>query len=357
MGNMRRCRCTGFAGWLLAAAVLLAACLPPARASGRTALGAGSYEIGSSSLSLYVNAMGGIQFANGIYRGASVTVDGAGNAQLTLRFGAGQVTIYSITVDTFIHATPTVDGTQYTVPPGYYDPQGVVQTASYTLSGNTALDNNGESVRYVDSMTFPVSVGTGTATYHLWLYVNSNVMGCQFGSGSGSAGSNSPGQLTSYAATLSIDWDSVQGGSVATSSPSEPGTQQTPDAQSSGSPIQEPSPAPGDGGEDGPIGGSGLVEIPAVVRLASTVETASYTVSARDLDLPPGAHVAVSASPEGTLQNGGDEIAFANTLAGEVLQASGDTLTGVIQLGGSPSNVGSYTGTAWFTIRVVREDG
>ena len=94
-----------------------------------------------------------------------------------------------------------------------------------------------------------------------------------------------------------------------------------------------------------------------MIRLASTVETASYTVSARDLDLPPGAHMAVAASPEGTLRNGGDEIAFANTLAGEVLQASGDTLTGVIQLGGSPSNVGSYTGTAWFTIRVVREDG
>lgn len=356
MGNMRRYRCTRFAGWLLAAAVLLAACLPSARASGWTALGEGSYEIGSSSLSLYVNAMGGIQFANGIYRGASVTVDGAGNAQLTLRFGAGQVTIYSITVDTFIHATPTVDGTQYTVPPGYYDPQGMVQTAAYTLSGNTALDNNGTAVRYVDSMTFPVSVGSGTVTYHLWLYVNSNVMGCQFGNGSGSAGSNSPGQLTPYAATLSVDWGSIQGGS-ATSSPSVPGAQQPPGAQPSGNPSPEPSEEPGNSGEDGPIGGSGLVEIPAVIRLPSTAETANYTVSAQNLDLPAGAHVAVSASPEGRLQNGGDELGFTNVLAGEALQASGDTLTGVIQVEGSPSNVGNYTGTVQFAIRIVRGDG
>ena len=187
----------------LAAVMLLSLPVASAAAGSSPNLGAGTYEIESSSLSLYVNAMGGIEFAQGIYQGASVTVDASGNAQLILRFGAGQVTIYSITVDTFVDPTDSA--------PGYYDGSGSVQEAAYTVSEDTALNPANESVRYVDSMTFPVSVGTGSETYHLWLYVNSNVMGVQFGDGSGSGSSNQPGVSTPYAATLTIDWDSVQG--------------------------------------------------------------------------------------------------------------------------------------------------
>ncbi|HJH62707.1 MAG TPA: hypothetical protein IAC84_05535, partial [Firmicutes bacterium] len=110
----------------LAAVMLLSLPVASAAAGSSPNLGAGTYEIESSSLSLYVNAMGGIEFAQGIYQGASVTVDASGNAQLILRFGAGQVTIYSITVDTFVDPTDSA--------PGYYDGSGSVQEAAYTVS-------------------------------------------------------------------------------------------------------------------------------------------------------------------------------------------------------------------------------
>ena len=89
----------------LAAVMLLSLPVASAAAGSSPNLGAGTYEIESSSLSLYVNAMGGIEFAQGIYQGASVTVNAGENAQLILRYGAGQVTIYSITVDTFVDPT------------------------------------------------------------------------------------------------------------------------------------------------------------------------------------------------------------------------------------------------------------
>ena len=63
----------------------------------------------------------------------------------------------------------------------------------YTLSDDTALNSKSEEVHYVTSISFPIE--RLKDTYELTVYVNSNVMGVQFGTG-GSDG---------YPATLTVD--------------------------------------------------------------------------------------------------------------------------------------------------------
>lgn len=170
-------------------------------------LAEGTYQV-NASLSCYINAMGGVEFGDGLFKGAYITIDSNGNAMATLELTAGKVTIYSVTCDTFVDATNSV--------PGYYDSDGMVFDAKYTKSSNTALNAANEEIHYVDSMTFPVSQDKDT--YYLWIYVNSNVMGSQFCDGKGSGGSGKPGEQTPYAAIFTIDWSSL---------PVEDGTDET----------------------------------------------------------------------------------------------------------------------------------
>ena len=68
----------------------------------------------------------------------------------------------------------------------------------YTLSDDTALNSKSEEVHYVTSISFPIE--SVKDTYELTVYVNSNVMGVQFGTG-GSDG---------YPATLTVDRNSLK---------------------------------------------------------------------------------------------------------------------------------------------------
>lgn len=158
----------------------------------------GTYQI-KTEFSCYVNAMGGVEFGAPLLTSASVEVSTDGSKTMTLYFTKSQVTIYSITCDTFIDVSPSYitetngikSGTL-----GYYNGDEILITDSvtYTLSDDTAENAQKEQVHYVDSVTFPIEYESDT--YNLTLFVNSNVMGTQF-------------TKDGYAATLSVDWSSV----------------------------------------------------------------------------------------------------------------------------------------------------
>lgn len=161
-------------------------------------LSEGTYQI-HAELSCYVNAMGGVEFGAPLLTSASVEVSADGRKSMTLYFTKSQVTIYSISCDTFMDASPSyiteTNGIQSgTI--GYYNAEGALITDSvtYTLSDDTAENAQKEQVHYVDSVTFPIEYESDT--YSLTLFVNSNVMGTQF-------------TKDGYAATLSVDWSSL----------------------------------------------------------------------------------------------------------------------------------------------------
>ncbi|HJH62701.1 MAG TPA: hypothetical protein IAC84_05505 [Firmicutes bacterium] len=185
---------------LLGAAALAAVCLGTAvpTAHGASGLPAGSYYV-QAELSCYVNAMGGVEFGAPLLTMAQVEVDETGGRSLTLYFTKSQVTIYGITCDTFLDASPSyvtdTDGVRSgTI--GYYEADGTLVTEGvrYTLSDDTAENARQEQVHYVDSITFPVQEERDT--YGLTLYINSNVMGTQF-------------TADRYPANLTVDWASL----------------------------------------------------------------------------------------------------------------------------------------------------
>lgn len=185
---------------VLGAVALTVACLGPAVpvAHGASELPAGIYYV-QAELSCYVNAMGGVEFGEPLLTMAQVEVDEAGSRSLTLHFTKSQVTIYGITCDTFLDASPSyvtdTDGvTSGTI--GYYETDGTLVTEGvrYTLSDDTAENARQEQVHYVDSITFPV--GEERDTYGLTLFINSNVMGTQF-------------TADRYPANLTVDWASL----------------------------------------------------------------------------------------------------------------------------------------------------
>lgn len=142
--------------------------------------------------------MGGVEFGGPLLASAEVTVS-SGNANLKLTFRKSAVTIYGITCDTFIDTNPGGSANGQGIQAGtigYYDKNGNLNTSNVTttLSADTALNSANEAVHYATSMSFPLDCVT--TTYQLTLYVNSNVMGMQFGAGS-------------YPATLTIDWSNV----------------------------------------------------------------------------------------------------------------------------------------------------
>lgn len=166
----------------------------------------GTYAL-SARLSCYVNAMGGVEFGEPLVKSAVLNVQEDGSETITLYLTKSSVTIYSVTCDTFVDAAPApAEGSTESAAVengtvGYYDAQGQLQTegASFTLSEDTALNPANEAVHYVDSITFPID--SRKDTYDLSVYVNSNVMGVQFGS------VQSLGESGGYAAVLSVDWE------------------------------------------------------------------------------------------------------------------------------------------------------
>lgn len=149
----------------------------------------GTYTL-KGSLSCYVPAMGGVEFGAPLLTDIKVTVKN-GNADMKIGFRKSSVTIYGITCDTFI------DSDSGKV--GYYSKNGTLVTDGVTVvkSLDTALNPKNEAVRYVESVTF--SPDEITDTYQLSLYVNSNVMGTQFGKDGG------------YPAKLTVDWSLIPG--------------------------------------------------------------------------------------------------------------------------------------------------
>ncbi len=293
-------------------------------------LAEGTYDITDyTTLYCYVNAMGGVDFAADTLEGASLTVDADGNATLTLSLGSTSGTIYMVTYTAFVSDQVT---------PSYYDADGNVQAATYTLSsstlsGTTLTMGSGKYVyddmNYVDSMTFPVVVGQNQN--YLRIFINSSVMGCLFCDGSGTGASNQIDTDTSYVGSLTIDWDAVLAdfGTV------------DPNAYTQNAEISYTYAAPN----------TFEVSIPATISLGSD-SSASYTIEAVDFALDEGATVTVTAPAAGTLTSGENSVAFANSLTSGVLSASGDILTGVISVG-TPEAYGDYTGTLTFTISFV----
>lgn len=294
-------RVTSFLSVLLCLGLLLVQ-VPSALAA--ETLEEGSYAV-DAKLSCYVSAMGGIEFGAPLLTGATVTVDGEGNASVTLSLSKSQVTIYGVTCDTFVDASQSV--------PGYYS-GGSRRSASYTKSSATALNPDNVAVHYVDSMTFPVTRGTGT--YSLYLYINSNVMGVQFGDGS----------ETSYRASLTIDWRSA-------------------------AKIGETSQQTATVVYNYIVDGTYEVAIPGTITVSKKTGKGSYAVKAQNFDIAEGAYVQVTTENGGTLTCGKENISFTNQLADGKLRASGDTLNGTVTVSQTPKVEGVYTGTLNFVIR------
>ena len=158
------------------------------------------------------------------------------------------------------------------------------------------------------------------------VYLDSNVMGCQLGDGSGKGSSNNPGVATAHTAKLTIDWDSAEKIAVADES-----TDRTATVEYNVESGYE-------------------VEIPATITVDSATNQGSYTVTAQKFILNGGAYVTVTASEGGKLVSGSNEIAFTNTLEEGKLAKTGDALAGEVEVTETATNPGKYTGTVNFTI-------
>lgn len=277
----------------------------------------GTYSV-DSDLSMFVNAMGGIEFGSGILNDTQITVDSEGNASMTLNMTKSQVTIYSVVAYTF------VDNRNSAL--GYYDNSGalVKDGVTYTTSSDTAPDSKSENVNYVDSMTFPLD--TYRDTYNLYIYLNSNVMGVQFCDGSGTGASNNPDVTTPYKAILTVDWDTLTKKAVA----DETKTQ-------SANVVYN-------------VDGSYEISIPSTITVDSSTKTGSYKVEAKNFVLDDKGYVTVTAQESGKLSNGSSSLAFTNALADGKFTKTGDALDGTVTVTDNASSAGEYKGTIDFTI-------
>lgn len=288
---------------LVAAAIMVAALGMTAFAAGYEDLEAGSSYTVDASLSCYVTAMGGVEFGAPLLTNTVVTVNEDNSADITLSLTKSSVTIYSVTADTFIDPNYTVgynDGTEW-------------QTAEYTISNDTALNPDSEPVNYVDSITFRLP--SVSETYSLAVYVNSNVMGVQFG-----------GEGASYSSTLTVDWSSCT--KIAT--PDETTTQSATVKYS--------------------VTGGYEVKIPSTITVDSDTNVGEYVVEANKFVVPENAYVTVTANAAGSLTNGSNSISFGNDLEAGKLAANGDTLNGTVTITGPVTAPGDYSGTIDFTI-------
>lgn len=92
------------------------------------------------------------------------------------------------------------------------------------------------------------------------------------------------------------------------------------------------------------------VKIPANISVDPEHLTACYTVASEGFDLPEGGYVTVTATTSGQLRSETDSVSFTNTLSGNYLYATGETLSGTIRVE-EPERSGIYTGTITFLIR------
>lgn len=327
---------------VLAVAMLMSMSAVSAFAAGTTTeLNEGSYTL-DASLSCYVNAMGGIEFAeefnlnantygtSGIFDSATLTVDADGNEYVTVNFGKGAGAIYTVAFEAYVDPNYSLK---------YYDANHELQTVTSST--------NSDDGSYVTSITFPLVVDTNatvfdkttgaatsagntaestTVVIDLWFVVNSNVMGLQFCDGSGTAGSNTFETATKYVAALTLNLSSAEKIAVADESSNQSATVEY------------------------TVTGGYEVEIPATITVDSTTNKGSYTVTAQNFILDEGAYVTVTASESGKLVSGSNEIAFTNTLAEGKLTQTGDTLAGEVEVTETATNPGKYTGTINFTI-------
>ncbi|MCD8026288.1 MAG: hypothetical protein LUF33_05020 [Clostridiales bacterium] len=314
-----------------AAIMMVSAASTSAFAAETSDLDAGTYTV-DSELSLYVNAMGGIEFADDLYKSTEITVDESGNAYATLNFyhGTGEFSIYTVSVYHFINADKSA--------PGFYESDGTLNTTdiTYTLSeaSDTLPDSNGNEYQYVTSITVPVEVDDSEV--YLWLYVDSQIMGCQFGDGSGNAASNTPGETTPCEALLTIDWDTLTAGSSS-------GAADADETSSASANVTYTATV-----ED--TGDSYEVAIPESIVVDPSTKEGTYTVEASDFDLADGAYVEVSADTSGTLSDGTNLIAFSNALESVQLTKTGDSANGTVTVTEDAPASGTYTGTLDFAI-------
>ena len=288
---------------------------------------AGTYNV-DATLSCYVNAMGGVEFSDGygLLKGTTVKIAEDGTAKATISLGTTSgLSIYGVACTAFI-------GTDEA--PGYYK-DGAVTTegVTYTTSTETVANANGQ-VNYINSITLPVD--TGVSEYQMWLYLDSNVMGCQLGDGSGSGASNTPGVATAHTAKLTIDWDSASAGeSTEETVKADESTEQSANVEYT-------------------VTGGYEVEIPATITVDAATKKGSYTVTAKNFILDENAYVTVTADKSGKLTNGSSELAFTNELGSAKLTKSGDSLDGTVTVTDDANNPGKYTGTINFIINYFK---
>ncbi len=301
----------------------------------------GTYDVTSYvTLSCYINAMGGVEFAADTLEKAILSVDAEGNTTLKMELGYTSGNIYGTSFTAFIDATD--------VTPGYYDANGDIQNAEYTLSteklsGNT-LEKDGSSYIYedrcyVNSMTFPVV--EGKETNYLYLYINSNVMGCLFCDGSGEGGSSQTSTLTKYAGSLTINWDGIYSTYAGSTGGSTEGAAKSEEQSSAVTYTYE--------GSSTGATGAYEVSIPSTIAMGTST-SANYTVSLTSADLDENAYITVSAPKSGTLTSGDESLVFTNTLESQNLTTAGSSLSGSVALASEATQAGDYTGTLTFTI-------
>lgn len=278
---------------------------------------AGSYKV-DAKLSCYVNAMGGIEFSDGhgLLSGTTVTIADDGSATATLNLGTTTgLSIYTVACTAFIGVDEA---------PGYYKDGAVTkENVTYTTSTDTVANANGQ-VNYITSITMPVD--TAVSEYTMWVYLDSNVMGCQLGDGSGKGSSNTPGVATAHTAKFTIDWNSAEKIAVPEESSNQTATVEY------------------------TVDSGYEVKIPATVTVDSASKKGFYTVEAQNFVVGEGSYVTVAANESGKLSNGSNELAFTNTLEEGKLTKTGDTLNGEVEVTENAVNPGKYTGTIDFTI-------
>lgn len=159
-------------------------------------------------LSCYVTAMGGVEFGEGLLAGVYVEKE-EDQYYMTLVFNKSQVTIYTITCDTFIDTDLTNAGTSKGIEDGtigVYDEDGTLVTEGVEVRYSTGDDyvaGTGGNVYYVKSVRIPID--SLRESYKLALYVNSSVMGVQF------CEPNETVTTGTYSATLTLDLGSGKG--------------------------------------------------------------------------------------------------------------------------------------------------
>lgn len=305
-----------FMAGLLAAVMVVSAGAVNVLAATWNDLEEGWYQL-DGSFTAYVGAMGGVEFGAPMYTGSYVEVKEDGTAEMTVTFQKSSVTIYGVTCDTFIDPREPI---QIKVDGAFVDVDG------YTTSSDTALDPQNTAVNYVDSITFALPSQYESVEFSV--YINSNVMGVQFGATQTSG--------STYYSYLYLDWATV--------------------TESEGFVASNIQTATVEYIATG-VTGSYEVSIPDKIVIDSETDMGEYVVEAVDFDLADGKYVSVTATEEGELVNANDKtLAFSNTLSGNALRETGDTISGTVALEEEVTSSGTYTGTISFTINVATEE-